>query len=62
MLPPTVLISPLCAMNRLGCARSHDGKVLVENREWIIARWLSKSVSARSGKKGKSWLAVSIPL
>ncbi len=40
MLPRSVLISPLWLMNRFGCARSQDGNVLVENREWTIARWL----------------------
>lgn len=34
LLPRTVLISPLWAAQRIGCARSHDGNVLVENREW----------------------------
>ena len=29
-LPRMVLISPLCTTMRLGWARSHDGKVLVE--------------------------------
>ncbi len=29
-LPCTVLISPLCAIDRNGCASGHDGKVLVE--------------------------------
>ncbi len=32
MLPRTVLISPLWAIMRKGCARSHVGKVLVEKR------------------------------
>ena len=40
MLPRSVLISPLWLMNRIGWARSHEGNVLVENREWTIARWL----------------------
>ena len=40
MLPRTVLISPLWLMNRSGWARSQEGNVLVENREWTIARWL----------------------
>ena len=40
MLPRRVLISPLCDMNRLGCALSQEGKVLVEKREWTMARWL----------------------
>ena len=29
MLPRSVLISPLCAMQRNGCASAQDGKVLV---------------------------------
>ena len=32
-LPRIVLISPLCAMYRYGCASGHDGNVFVENRE-----------------------------
>ncbi len=32
-LPRTVLISPLCAMNRYGWASGQDGNVLVENLE-----------------------------
>ncbi len=36
-LPRTVLISPLCATSRNGCASGHDGKVFVENREWTSA-------------------------
>ena len=31
--PLTVLISPLCAINRYGCANGQDGNVLVEKRE-----------------------------
>ena len=31
-LPAMVLISPLCARNRKGCAYFQLGKVLVENR------------------------------
>ena len=30
LLPRTVLISPLCAIIRKGCANDHWGKVLVE--------------------------------
>jgi hypothetical protein len=37
-LPRTVLISPLCAMNRYGWASGQDGRVLVENRECTSAR------------------------
>ena len=36
-LPRIVLISPLWAMRRLGWARSQDGLVLVEKREWTRA-------------------------
>ena len=32
MLPRSVLISPLCATKRYGCASGHDGNVLVLNR------------------------------
>ncbi len=35
--PRMVLISPLCTINRLGCARSQLGLVLVEKREWTMA-------------------------
>ena len=48
-LPRTVLISPLWATNRNGCARGQDGKVLVENRECTIAMALSARSSRRSG-------------
>jgi len=40
MFPRSVLISPLWHMKRLGWARSHEGNVLVLNREWTMARWL----------------------
>ena len=33
-----VLISPLWAISRLGWARSQEGLVLVENREWTMAK------------------------
>src|SRR5437868_2363773 len=36
-LPDSVLISPLCEIKRNGCARSHEGNVLVEKRECTIA-------------------------
>ena len=36
-LPRMVLISPLCAMKRLGCARSQLGCVLVLKRECTMA-------------------------
>ena len=35
--PRMVLISPLWTMNRLGCALSQLGLVLVLNREWTVA-------------------------
>src|SRR4029453_9976440 len=41
-LPLTVLISPLWAMVRNGCARGHDGKVFVEKREWTMASFVLK--------------------
>jgi hypothetical protein len=47
-LPRSVLISPLCAMKRYGCARSHDGNVLVEKRWWTSASADTKAVSVRS--------------
>ena len=48
-LPRMVLISPLCRMSRLGCARSQLGKVLVEKRECTMAMALVKSSLCRSG-------------
>ena len=54
-LPRTVLISPLCATIRKGCASGHDGKVLVEKREWTSAISVAKRGSERSGKNGSSW-------
>ncbi len=48
-LPITVLISPLWAMNRNGCASGQLGKVLVENREWTTASALATRSSVRSG-------------
>ena len=47
-LPRMVLISPLWRMYRLGWARSQEGVVLVENREWTRAMALSQSGSVRS--------------
>ena len=61
-LPITVLISPLCAMNRYGWASGHDGKVLVEKREWTTAMADSTRSSVSSGKNRSSWSVVSIPL
>ena len=49
MLPVSVLISPLCAMNRYGCASGHDGKVLVLNRWCTSASADSTSGFLRSG-------------
>src|SRR3954463_13007386 len=48
-LPDSVLISPLCEMRRNGCARSHEGKVLVEKRECTIASFEVQRASLRSG-------------
>ncbi|SKZ72266.1 Uncharacterised protein [Mycobacteroides abscessus subsp. abscessus] len=47
-LPVTVLISPLCATRRNGCASGHDGKVLVEKRECTRPSALSTAESCRS--------------
>ena len=47
--PPTVLISPLWASIRSGCASGHDGKVFVEYREWTTASSEAKRSSCRSG-------------
>ena len=62
LLPRIVLISPLCAMNRYGCASGQDGNVLVENRECTSAMALSTRGSVRSGKNAGSWSGVSMPL
>ena len=35
--PFIVLISPLCTISRLGCARFQLGMVFVEKREWTMA-------------------------
>ena len=48
-LPRSVLISPLCASMRYGCASSQLGKVLVEKREWTSASRLTTRSSPRSG-------------
>ncbi len=61
-LPRTVLISPLCATNRNGCASGQDGNVLVENRLCTIAIALAIRGSRRSGKYRANWDVVSIPL
>ena len=61
-LPFTVLISPLCAISRYGCASGQDGNVLVENRECTSASSVTNRRSDRSGKNGSSCAVVSIPL
>jgi len=61
-LPLTVLISPLWAIIRKGCASGQEGKVLVENRECTIASSVVNRRSDRSGKNGSSWPVVSMPL
>ena len=47
-LPRMVLISPLCRIRRLGCARSQLGVVLVEKRECTMAMALSNSSCCKS--------------
>src|SRR3989338_10496719 len=49
MLPRSVLISPLWAMYRYGCARSQLGNVFVEKREWTSASADSTEGSRSSG-------------
>ena len=61
-LPLTVLISPLWAMNRNGCASGQLGNVLVEKREWTRAIAEAIRSSRRSGKNSSSWTGVSMPL
>ena len=48
-LPRTVLISPLCAMKRNGCASGQLGNVFVENRLCTRASAVSNRSSDRSG-------------
>ena len=48
-LPRMVLISPLWASRRLGWARSQEGSVLVEKREWTMAMAEAQASSWRSG-------------
>ncbi len=48
-LPRMVLISPLWAMYRYGCASGQDGNVFVENRLCTSPIALAKRSSARSG-------------
>ena len=61
-LPRTVLISPLWATKRNGCASGQDGKVLVENRLCTIAIALMHRSSRRSGKYWGSCIVVNMPL
>ncbi len=60
--PRTVLISPLWATNRNGCANGHDGNVFVEKRLCTTAIALVTRRSRRSRKKRASCTVVSIPL
>ena len=48
-LPSSVLISPLWAIRRMGCARLHLGAVLVLNRRCSTANGLMNAGSRRSG-------------
>ena len=61
-LPITVLISPLCAMNRNGWASGQLGNVFVEKRECTTAIAEATRSSVRSGKTRSSWSVVSMPL
>ena len=48
--PCSVLISPLCAIYRNGCANFHEGNVLVAKRECINPNALTILLLLRSGK------------
>ncbi len=62
-LPRTVLISPLCATNRNGCASGHDGNVLVENRLCTSAMRDSQPLVAQVGEEQRRAAGcVSMPL
>ena len=61
-LPCSVLISPLWAIMRYGCASGHDGNVLVLNRLCTSASADSMRASDRSGKNSPSCGVVSMPL
>ena len=61
-LPRTVLISPLWATKRNGCASGQDGNVLVEKRLCTMAIALMHRSSRRSGKYCGSCIVVSMPL
>ena len=61
-LPMSVLISPLWAITRYGCASGQLGNVFVEKRECTSAIALAILGWLRSGKKRRSWSGMSIPL
>ena len=61
-LPIAVLISPLCAIIRNGCASSQAGKVLVEKRECTTASAVAIRSSSSSPNTASSCSVVSIPL
>ena len=61
-LPCSVLISPLCARYRYGCASGHDGNVFVEKRLCTSASADSMRSSRRSAKNSGSCGVVSMPL
>ena len=53
--PSIVLISPLCASSRNGCASFQAGAVLVEKRWWNTTTLAARSARARSGySEGKA--------
>ena len=60
--PRMVLISPLCTINRFGCARSQLGLVFVEKRECTMAMADTKSPLWRSAKNVRSCPTRNIPL
>ena len=56
MLPVSVLISPLCAMKRYGCASGHDGNVFVLKR-WCTSASADSQVRIRQIGKHRLDLA-----
>ena len=61
-LASMVLISPLCASIRYGCASRHCGSVLVEKRWWNSATEASTRGSARSWKNSPRCVGITMPL
>ena len=61
-LPSMLLISPLWASRRNGCASGQRGSVLVEKRWWNTTARASSSGRDRSGNNWRRWLGRTMPL